>query len=83
MTEQPYKIPFYAALLLLLHQPQEDLEGGDVSSSSDMTPIGKLILEDFWKGFQAFLDQQAWRELRLCVSIVSVTGRTEMLTICI
>ena len=54
-----------------------------MSSSSDMTPIGKLILEDFWKGFQAFLDQQAWRELRLCVSIVSVTGRTEMLTICI
>jgi nuclear cap-binding protein subunit 1 len=24
-------------------------------------------LEDFWKGFQGYLDQLAWREIRLCV----------------
>ncbi|TFK74356.1 hypothetical protein BDN72DRAFT_886358 [Pluteus cervinus] len=56
VTEQPYKIPFYAALLRRLHDSPE----GD-------PPIGRQILEDFWKGFQAFLDRQAWRETRLCI----------------
>jgi nuclear cap-binding protein subunit 1 len=62
VTEQPYKIPFYAALLRLLHDPAED------STSADTPSLGKQILEDFWKGFQAFLDKLAWREARLCVS---------------
>jgi hypothetical protein len=26
-----------------------------------------LVLDDFWKGFQAYLDKLAWRETRLCV----------------
>ncbi|KIM84002.1 hypothetical protein PILCRDRAFT_819029 [Piloderma croceum F 1598] len=61
VTEQPYKIPYYAALLRLLHDPPplaEDTEGPS---------FGKQILEDFWKGFQAFLDKLAWREARLCI----------------
>ena len=62
VTEQPYKIPFYAALLRLLHNPSELAIG-------DEPPLGRLVLEDFWKGFQSYLDKVAWRETRLCVSL--------------
>ena len=31
--------------------------------------LGKQVLEDFWKGFQAFLDKLAWREIRFCVCL--------------
>ena len=54
-------IPYYAALLRLLHD-RPATEGASTS-------LGKQVLEDFWKGFQAFLDKQAWRETRLCVRI--------------
>ncbi|TDL29146.1 hypothetical protein BD410DRAFT_735868 [Rickenella mellea] len=59
VTEEPYKIPYYAALLRSLHQPTEE----SASSGS----IAKQILDDFWKGFQSFLDKLAWREIRLCL----------------
>ena len=62
MTEQPYKIPFYAALLRLLHNPSE-------LSIPDDQPFGRLVLEDFWKGFQSYLDKLSWRDTRLCVSV--------------
>ncbi|KAI8984955.1 cap binding protein 80-PB [Trametes punicea] len=61
VTEQPYKIPYYAALLRLLH----DHSAPDAAPGS--SPLGKQVLEDYWKGFQGFLDRQAWRETRLCV----------------
>ncbi|KAF5372027.1 hypothetical protein D9615_008085 [Tricholomella constricta] len=61
VTEQPYKIPYYAALIRLLH----DRPGEAISSEGP--PLGRLVLEDFWKGFQAYLDQLAWREARLCI----------------
>ncbi|KJA21655.1 hypothetical protein HYPSUDRAFT_165386 [Hypholoma sublateritium FD-334 SS-4] len=60
VTEQPYKIPFYAALLQLLHNPSE-------LSIPDDQPFGRLVLEDFWKGFQSYLDKVAWRDTRLCI----------------
>lgn len=61
VTEQPFKIPYYAALMRLLHdRPVADAAPGSPS-------LGKQVLDDFWKGFQAFLDKQAWRETRLCV----------------
>ncbi|KAF8966447.1 MIF4G like-domain-containing protein [Flammula alnicola] len=60
VTEQPYKIPFYAALLRLLHNPSE-------LAIPDESPLGRLILEDFWKGFQSYLDKVAWRDTRLCI----------------
>ncbi|KAF7969405.1 hypothetical protein HWV62_27397 [Athelia sp. TMB] len=62
VTEQPFKIPYYAALLRLLHDPNPD-----PTSIEEGPSLGKQILEDFWKGFQAFLDKLAWREARLCV----------------
>lgn len=63
VTEQPFKIPYYAALLRRLHDSTEE------TSAVDGPSLGKQILEDFWKGFQAYLDKLAWRETRLCVSI--------------
>lgn len=62
MTEQPYKIPFYATLLRRLHDQDEGAEGPS---------LGRQILDDFWKGFQAYMDKLAWRETRLCVSPIA------------
>ncbi|CDO74178.1 hypothetical protein BN946_scf185043.g229 [Trametes cinnabarina] len=61
VTEQPYKIPFYAALIRLLHDRNVP-DAPDGSSS-----LGRQVLEEYWKGFQGFLDRQAWRESRLSV----------------
>jgi nuclear cap-binding protein subunit 1 len=72
VTEQPYKIPYYAALLRLLHDPASKVEDTEGPS------FGKQILEDFWKGFQAFLDKLAWREARLCVSILLCSFPVQM-----
>ncbi|EAU80570.1 cap binding protein 80-PB [Coprinopsis cinerea okayama7 len=60
VTEQPYKIPHYATLLRVLHNK------GD-TPTEDEVPLGRLILEDFWKGFQGYVDKLAWREVRLCI----------------
>ncbi|KXN84222.1 Nuclear cap-binding protein subunit 1 [Leucoagaricus sp. SymC.cos] len=60
VTEQPYKIPFYIALLRSLYNTPEPVQ-------SDSPVLGRLILEDFWKGFQGYLDKVAWRETRLCI----------------
>jgi hypothetical protein len=65
VTEQPHKIPYYAALLKILHEPPPpEIASGFPEGVS----LGRSILEDFWKGFQGYLDQLAWREIRLCVS---------------
>ncbi|KAJ7367816.1 MIF4G like-domain-containing protein [Mycena albidolilacea] len=61
VTEQPFKIPYYAALLRRLHDLPEE------TATVDGPSLGKQILEDFWKGFQAYLDKLAWRETRLCI----------------
>ncbi|KAF8883427.1 MIF4G like-domain-containing protein [Infundibulicybe gibba] len=63
VTEQPYKIPYYAALLGMLHNTED--------SGSDDPSLGRQVLEDFWKGFQAYLDKLAWRETRLCIQFFS------------
>ncbi|KAF5363779.1 hypothetical protein D9756_000886 [Leucocoprinus leucothites] len=60
VTEQPYKIPFYTALLRNLYNTPDPAQ-------SDAPVLGRLILEDFWKGFQGYLDKVAWRETRLCI----------------
>ena len=72
VTEQPYKIPFYATLLYQLSIPTNDVNhaaGGEENGPAGFTKpsLGRLILDDFWKGFQAYLDKLAWRETRLCV----------------
>lgn len=68
VTEQPFKIPYYATLLRLLHEPVADAE--DTVSTDGLSALGKQVMEDFWKGFQAFLDKLAWREIRFCVRLL-------------
>ncbi|KAF9645332.1 hypothetical protein BDM02DRAFT_3101505, partial [Thelephora ganbajun] len=64
VTEQPHKIPYYAALLKILHEPPPpEIAPGFPEGVS----LGRSLLEDFWKGFQGYLDQLAWREIRLCI----------------
>lgn len=65
VTEQPYKIPYYAALLRLLHEPSPP--SGDTSATPPSPSLGKQVLEDFWKGFQGYLDKLSWRDVRLCI----------------
>lgn len=65
VTEQPQKIPYYAALLKILHEPPPPEIASDFPEG---VSLGRSLLEDFWKGFQGYLDQLAWREIRLCVS---------------
>nr|GAT46157.1 predicted protein [Mycena chlorophos] len=60
VTEQPFKIPYYALLLRKLHDFGEE-------ESPEGQSKGQQILEDFWKGFQSYLDQHSWRETRLCI----------------
>jgi hypothetical protein len=62
VTEQPYKIPYYAAVLRLLHEPQDD--GVAMAGPS----LGRQLLEDLWKRFHVNVDKRAWRETRLYVS---------------
>jgi nuclear cap-binding protein subunit 1 len=76
ITEQPYKIPFYAALLYYLSIPTVDGDTGTGEERVVKAPLGRLILDDFWKGFQAYLDKLAWRETRLCVRIVILLSFT-------
>ncbi len=59
VTEQPFKIPYYAALLRLLH----DRPASEGASSS----LGRQVLEDLYKEYLAFTYKHAWREIRLCV----------------
>ncbi|KAH8074940.1 MIF4G like-domain-containing protein [Cristinia sonorae] len=62
VTQQPYKIPYYATLLRLLSTTSVSEE-----TTLQGQELGKQMLEDFWKGFQGFLDRLAWREIRHCV----------------
>lgn len=65
VTEEPYKIAYYSALIRALDESPANPDG-DTSSL-----LGKQVLDDFWKGFQSFLDRLAWREVRLCVQFFS------------
>ncbi|TFK56212.1 cap binding protein 80-PB [Heliocybe sulcata] len=78
VTEQPYKIPYYANLLRLLHDPAE---GEPEPSTSGSPSLGKQILEDFWKGFQAFLDKLSWRETRLCIHFFAHLTMAKVITV--
>jgi hypothetical protein len=71
VTEQPFKIPFYAALLRSLYEPvvktEEDVKTENETESDDKT-VGAKILDEFVRGFLSYLDSAAWRETRFCVS---------------
>ncbi|TFY82925.1 hypothetical protein EWM64_g1090 [Hericium alpestre] len=67
VTEQPYKIPYYAALLRILYDPPPSLDEANGSGDAEQPSLGRQVLDDFWKGFQSYLDKLAWREARLCI----------------
>ncbi|KAH9950166.1 MIF4G like-domain-containing protein [Amylocystis lapponica] len=75
VTEQSFKIPYYAALLRLLYDepdaaadpPPEDGTDKQMQDAWKASSLGRQILEDYWRGFQTFLDKLAWREIRLCI----------------
>ncbi|CAL1699455.1 unnamed protein product [Somion occarium] len=76
VTEQPFKIPYYAALLRELYDPVEDV---DESSTASPT-LGRQILDDFWKGFQASLDKLAWRDMRLSIHLFAHLTMAQVIT---
>ncbi|KZV61795.1 hypothetical protein PENSPDRAFT_592329 [Peniophora sp. CONT] len=63
LTEQPYKVPYFALFLRRLFDCPAKSEGSTAPDAS----IGRQVLEDFWKGFQGYLDKLAWREVRFCI----------------
>lgn len=66
LTEQPFKISYYAALLALLH-----VNNDDTGSTPQGSSLGRQVLDDLWKAFQTYLDKLAWREIRLYVSHIN------------
>lgn len=62
VVEEPYKIPYLAALftLLLQTEPEEETDG----SLQDSV---QAVFDEFCKSFQASLDTLAWRDIRLTV----------------
>ncbi|KAI0773723.1 cap binding protein 80-PB [Fomes fomentarius] len=72
VTEQPFKIPYYAALLRLLH----DRPASEGASSS----LGRQVLEDLYKEYLAFTYKHAWREIRLCVQFFAHLTVAQLVT---
>ncbi|KAI0318093.1 MIF4G like-domain-containing protein [Amylostereum chailletii] len=83
LTEQPYKIPYYAMFLRSLCNHPAKPEG----ETSQSISLGRQILEDLWKGFQAYVDKLAWRETRFCIhffahlTVAKVVSPQSMLTL--
>ena len=65
VTEQPYKIPYYAAVVAYLYADAP----GESEGGSGMQAAVRAVMEDFVKGFQVYLDELKWLQLRLCVSL--------------
>ncbi|KIY69445.1 cap binding protein 80-PB [Cylindrobasidium torrendii FP15055 ss-10] len=94
VTEQPFKVPHYAALLRRLHdipagvQATEDDEktsadekmGEKEDAQKDEPSLGRRILEEYWRGFQTYVDQLAWRETRLCIRFFAHLALTRIIS---
>ncbi|KAI0074461.1 hypothetical protein K474DRAFT_1765807 [Panus rudis PR-1116 ss-1] len=65
VTEQPYKIPYYATLIRQTYDPPPESE----TTTGAPPPIGRQMLEDFWKAFQGSLDKLLWRDMRLSIHL--------------
>jgi len=64
VTQQPFKIPYWATLLALVKPP--------LSLDNPDAPVNwpHKLLDDFCKQFQGFVDKLQWREMRLCVRLL-------------
>lgn len=65
ITQQPFKIPYTAALFSLIAQHPESSD--DALENSAATSPAKPLFQELCKGFQTSLDRLAWRDLRLTV----------------
>lgn len=81
ITEQPYKIPYTAALFSLLSLlpapiPSKTMEGdeanpaaeGSSSVPASTSSPAQPLFQELCRAFQLALDRLAWRDLRLTVS---------------
>lgn len=68
-TEQPYKIPLYAALVAFLSAGSGEEVDDDAETGAQVAV--RAVLEDFVKGFQGYVDELKWLQMKLCVSSVS------------
>ncbi|KAG9043672.1 hypothetical protein FS837_009258 [Tulasnella sp. UAMH 9824] len=64
-TEQPYKIPLYAALVAFLSASPGEESDDDADTGAQVAV--RVVLEDFVKGFQAYVDELKWLQMRLCI----------------
>ncbi|KAG8903476.1 hypothetical protein FRC01_009183, partial [Tulasnella sp. 417] len=64
-TEQPYKIPLYAALVAFLSASPGEESDEDADTGAQVAV--RVVLEDFVKGFQAYVDELKWLQMRLCI----------------
>ncbi|GAA6063502.1 hypothetical protein JCM10212_004764 [Sporobolomyces blumeae] len=53
-------------------EPEEKMateDGADDKPEAEKVNVGKAIVEDLMKAFQAFLDERKWRSVRYCVTL--------------
>jgi hypothetical protein len=58
ITQQPFKMPYWATLLTLVNGPEQ---------ADEEIPWSNKVLDGLVKAFQASLDKLKWRDLRLYV----------------
>ncbi|KAG8950908.1 hypothetical protein FRC04_006972 [Tulasnella sp. 424] len=64
-TEQPYKIPLYAALVAFLSAGSGEEVDDDAETGAQVAV--RAVLEDFVKGFQGYVDELKWLQMKLCI----------------
>jgi hypothetical protein len=73
ITQQPYKLPLYTALVVLLSRttPPQKPEGteADDAPPAPVHDISGDILDDITKGMRYWLDNRMWLKFRLSVSL--------------
>ncbi|KZV85661.1 hypothetical protein EXIGLDRAFT_725587 [Exidia glandulosa HHB12029] len=83
VSQLPFKAPYYAALLARLYAPRpkpETAEQNGDAPPEDPPRLGRLVLEDYWKGFQTWLDKLSWPELRLSIHFFAHAAKLNLIS---
>jgi nuclear cap-binding protein subunit 1 len=80
VTQQPYKLHLYAALLLCLSRryPEEEAEVeaqvGEKRKADEGETVecGRDVIEDLQKSLKRWVEDREWINVRLCVSFAHV-----------
>ncbi|KAL7412966.1 MIF4G like-domain-containing protein [Mrakia frigida] len=84
-TEQPYKMPYYAALISLLTNPPNAPPPSSASGEADpkeeeageKETVGRIVMTDLVRAFKKSVDERKWREIRLLIHLFAhlvITG---------